>query len=115
MSERKLDCFKIGENVRVIKLQVVDNGNFRKVMEELAALVKKGRVVFVALNDEPFAVSEIRSLAKVVWNAADEVAGVESVMCKDPGQQRGGRGLAMRPGNHQRPSAPEEKMLQQLR
>ena len=48
--------------------------DFRQVMDELAALVEKGGVVFVAFDDEPFAVGEARALAEIVGNAADQIA-----------------------------------------
>ena len=62
------DCLDRGEifkNVRVIEFQVVDDRDLRQVMDELAALVEKRGVIFVALDDEPFAVREARALAKL--------------------------------------------------
>ena len=53
MRERFLDRVQVFKNVRVIEFEVVDDADFRQVMDELAALVKKCRVVFVALDDEP--------------------------------------------------------------
>ena len=77
---------KVFKNVRVIEFKVVDNCDFRQVMDELAALVEKRSVVFVALNDEPIAVSEPRALTEIVRNAADEIAGVQPVVLEDPRQ-----------------------------
>ena len=64
MRKRFLHRVEIFKNVRVVEFQVVDDGDFRLVMDELAALVEKRGVVFVALDDEPFAVREPRALAK---------------------------------------------------
>ena len=55
MRERFFDRVQIFKNVRVIEFEVVDDGDFRQVMDELAPLVEKRRVVFVALDDEPLA------------------------------------------------------------
>src|SRR5277367_2877676 len=51
-----LDGAEVFKNIRVIKFQVVEDDDFREVMDKFAALVKKSRVIFVALNDEPGAV-----------------------------------------------------------
>ena len=99
MAERLLHRREVGEDVRVIELEVVDDGDFGQVMDELAALVEKRRVVFVALDDEPFAVGEPRALAEIVRDAADEIARVQPVVLEHPRQQRGGGGLAVRAGD----------------
>src|SRR5690349_10693561 len=84
-------------------------------MNEFAALVKKGGVIFVAFNDEPWTVREPRALAEIVRNAANEITGVQSVVLEDPRQQRCRRGLAMRARDHNRTLAPNEKFLEQFR
>src|SRR5258706_2588912 len=113
--ERSLDGGKVFKDVRVIELKIVDDGHLGQVMDELAALVEKGGVIFVAFNDEPLAFGEPRSLSKIGWDAADQVAWVESIMFKDPGQQGSGGGLAVRAGDDQRAFAPDEIFLQQFR
>src|SRR5205814_9278230 len=90
MFERGFDGFEVFENVRVIEFEIVDDGDFRQVMNEFAALIKKRGVVFVAFDDEPFAIGETRALAEIVWNAANEIARVEPVMLEDPREQGGG-------------------------
>ena len=86
-----LDFAEAPKNISVVKLEVVDDNGLGQVVDELAALVEKRGVVFVALNNEPVAVGETCALAKVVWDAADEEAGVEAVMIEQPGEQRCGR------------------------
>ena len=83
----------------MVEFEVVDDGDFRQVMDELAALVEKGRVVFVALDDEPFAVGEPRALAEIVRDAADEIARIQAVVLENPRQQRSRGGLAVRAGD----------------
>ena len=80
----------------MIEFEIVDDRDFGQVMHELAALVEKGRVVFVAFNDEPFAVSEARSLAQIIRDASNEIARIQAVVLENPGQERSRRRLAMR-------------------
>src|SRR5271154_5764475 len=80
MREGFFDGFEIFKNVRVVEFEIVDDGDFRLVMDELAALVEKRRVVFITLDDEPFAVRESRALAEIVRNAADEKTRVQSAV-----------------------------------
>ena len=111
-------CFfnrvEIFKNVRVVEFQIVDDADFRQVMDELAALVEKRRVVFVALDDEPFAVREPRALAEIVRDAADEKTWIQSVMLEHPRQQRSRRRLAMRAGDDDGAFAANEKFLQAI-
>src|SRR5205814_1822284 len=96
MLKRGLDRIEAVENVGMIEFEVIDNRDLGQVMNELAALVKEGGVVFVAFDDEPIAVREPRALAEIVRDAANEIARVQAVMLEDPGQQRRGGGLAVR-------------------
>src|SRR5215813_11386792 len=73
--EGGFDGLEIRKNIGMVKFQVIDNGNFRQVMNELAAFVEKSGVVLVAFYNEPVALREARSLAEVVGNAADEITG----------------------------------------
>src|SRR5271170_1046840 len=110
-----LDGVEIFKNVRVIEFQIVDDGNFRQVMDELAALVEKRRVVFVALDDEPLAVRETRALRKIIRDAADEKTRIQTVVLENPRQQRSRRGLAVRSRNNNRTFTANKKFLQQFR
>ena len=110
-----LDFGEAAKNVGVIELEVVDDDGLGEVVDELAALVEKRGVVFVALNHEPVAVGETRALAKVVRDASDEEARVEAVMLEQPCEQRRGGRLAMRAGDDERAFAAQELVLEQLR
>ena len=109
MRERFFDRVEVFKDVRVIELEVVDDADFRQVMDKLAALVEKRGVIFIALDDEPLAACEPGALAEIVRDAADEVAWIQSVVLEHPGQQRSGRGLAMRAGNDDGAFAADEK------
>ena len=106
---------RFGEDVRVVELEVVDDGDLRQVVDELAALVEERGVVFVALDDEPLAVGEPRALAEVVRDAADEEARIQPVVLEHPRQQRRRGGLAVRAGNDERAFAANEELLEQFR
>ena len=99
----------------MIEFEIVEDGHLRPVMDEFAAFVEKGGVVFVALDDEPFAVREPRALAEIVRNAADEIARIQSVVLENPREQRGRGGLAVRAGDDDGAFAADEKFLEQLR
>jgi hypothetical protein len=106
---------RFGEDVGVIELEVVDDRDLGQVMDELAALVEERGVVFVALDDEPFAVREARALAQIVRDAADEETRVQSIVLEHPRQQRGGGGLAVRAADDQTAFAADEKFPEQIR
>ncbi len=113
--KRKLDGREIFENVGMIKFEIVDDDEFREVMNELAPLVEKSGVVFVAFDDEPIAIREASALAEIIRNAADQVTRVPFVVLEDPGKKRSGCGLPMSTGNYERFSAANEKFLEQFR
>ena len=115
MAESFLNRREVFKNVGVIEFEIVEDGDLGQVVDELAALVEKGRVVFVALDDEPLAVREARALAEVVRNAADEERRVQLVVLEDPGEQRGRARLAVRAADHDDALAAHEKFLEQLR
>ena len=73
MFERNLNRIQVFENIRMIKFDIIDDGNLGQVMDKFAAFVEKCGVVFVALNDEPFAISKSRSLAEIVRDSPNEI------------------------------------------
>ncbi len=58
----------------MIELDIVNDRHLGQIMDKLAALVEKRRVVLVPLNNEPFAVCKTRPLTKVVRYPSDQVA-----------------------------------------
>ena len=115
MFEGGPDRLKVFKNVRVIELQIVDDCHLWQVMDELAAFVEEGGVVFVPFDDEPLAVGEAGALAEIVGETADEVAWIEAIVLEHPGQQRGGGGLAVGASDDEGAFAANEKLFQQLR
>src|SRR6185503_901411 len=110
-----LDRSEVLEDIGVVELDVVDHSNIGQVMDELAALIEESRIVLVAFDDKPITGCESRALAEVVRNAADEKTGVETVMFKNPGQQRSRRCFAVCAGHDQGTLATDELFLEQLR
>ena len=114
MAERALDGGEVVKNIGVVEFEIVEDGDFREVMDEFAALVEKRRVIFVPFDDKPLTVSEPRALAQIVRDAADEIARIQAVVFEDPGEQRGRRGFAVRSADHKGASAADEKLLEQF-
>src|SRR4029077_10982797 len=88
---------------------------FGQIMDEFAALIEESSVVFVAFDNEPVAVRETRALAEIVWNAADEITGVQAVVLEYPGQERSGGGFAVGAADDEGAFAANEEFLKQLR
>src|SRR5262249_15911517 len=86
--ECHLNVIQAAEYIGVIKFQVVNDGHLGQVMDKLAALVEEGRVIFVALEDEPVAVRKSGALSQVIRDAPNQVAWLESIVLKYPGEQR---------------------------
>ncbi len=115
MMELGLDRGKIGEDVGVIELQIVQDRGARPVVDELAALVEEGRVVLVGLDHEEVRRRDARGHAEVLRHAADQEAGLVAGVLQDPRQHRGRRGLAMRAGHRQHPLAAQHMFAEPLR
>ena len=98
----------------MIKLEIIDHRNLGQVMDKLTSLIEKSRVVFVPFHNDPFAISEARTLRKIIRNAANQITGAQSVVFKHPRQHRGGGRLAMCAGHHDRAFAANECLLQKF-
>ncbi len=125
MVELALDCSEIVKDVGVIEFQVVQHGCARAVMHELAALVEKGRVVFIGLDHEqwrcrqgpcarngPGGRTQAGRHTKIQRNAADQKTRLQAGAFQNPGQHRGGCRLAMG-ARHGQYVAPLQDMLGQ--
>src|SRR5439155_20634445 len=99
----------------MIEFEIVDEAGLRQVVDALASLVDKRRVVFIAFDDEPVAVGKARALAKIVREAANQIAWIEAVVLEHPGQQRSRGRFAMGARDYQWPFSANEKFLQQFR
>ena len=93
--ELGLDRAQVGKNIGMVELEIVEHGGRREVMNELAALVEKRRVVFIGLDDKGFARAQARGYAKIQRYATNEEPGILAGMIEDPRNHRCGGGLAM--------------------
>ena len=89
------DGGQVVKDVRVIKLEVIQNRRSGSVVDELAALVKKGGVELVCLNDKILATTQTCRDPKVQWHPAYQKTGLKSGLIENPGQHRGGGRFAM--------------------
>src|SRR5712692_8618886 len=70
--KREFHRVEILINVRVVELDVVDDGQLRQVVHELRPLVEIRGVVFVAFDDEVIALRHPKAGAKVLYDSADQ-------------------------------------------
>lgn len=113
--ESELDIRERTEDVGMVHLQVVQQGDFGEVVDELAAFVEERGVILVAFQDEPRRVGEPRALTQVGRDTADEERGIQSGALEHPGEQRRGGGLAVGAGDDQRAFPAQKAFLEQLR
>ena len=68
-AKRQLHRVQIEVDVCVIEFDVVDDGQLRQVVHELWAFVEISCVVFIALDDEVIAVSNMKARAEVLHDS----------------------------------------------
>jgi len=78
MVKLSLDRCKIGEDVGMIKLYVVENSDSRPVMHHLGSLIEEGGIVFISLDHEMALLSQPCRYPKIDWNTSDEKTGLQS-------------------------------------
>ena len=113
--ERQPDRVKIRVDVGVVELDVPDNGDVGQAFEELRGLVKERAVVFIALDDELAAAADAIARIEVLGDAAHEHTRVGAAVGQQPARQCGRCRLAMRAGNDDRSSGPEEMIADGFR
>ena len=117
-----LDRRKISEDVSMIELEIVQDGSPWTVMNELGALVKKRRVVFICLDHEQRlrrasgrCGTQPRRNAEVLRYTANQKTGLATGGFQYPGQHGRGGGLAVRAGHRQHPALMQYVLGQPLR
>src|SRR5205807_219267 len=106
---------EIGVNIGMIEFERSDDQIVGVVVKEFRTLVEEGGIVFVALDDEFPAPAQAVARAEIFGHAADEEIGAASGELKNPGQQGGRGGFAVRAGHDERIVAREEKLLDHFR
>ncbi len=113
--ELPLDGGQVIEDIRVVELQVAQDGDLGAVVDELGALVEEGRIVLVGFNHEGGIVSaETGRDAEVAGHPADQKPRRKPRRLQQPGQQARGGGLAVSAGHGDRPSPGEHFLSQPL-
>ncbi len=97
MVKLSLDRRKIMEDVGMIELYIVQNGDLGPVVDHLGALIEEGRVVFVGFDHEIALCSRPRRHAEVDRNAANEEPRVEPCVFQNPGKHGGSCCFSMCP------------------
>src|SRR5882672_11115845 len=102
MMELSLNRCKIGEDVSMIELYIVQNRQPGPVVDHLGTLVEEGSIVFISFDHEIGLCSQPGRYAKVDRNAANEEPRVESRILQNPGNHGGSRRFSMCPsyGEH---------------
>ena len=113
-AERGLHRVEVGVEVRVVELDRREDERPRRVVEELRPLVRVGRRVLVALDDERRPAAERGGAREVRGLAADEVSGVAARRGEEPREERGRRRLAVRAGDDDGVPAREDLVVERL-
>ena len=99
----------------MVELDIVDDYEFREVVQEFGALVEEGRVVFVPFQHGKVGIREAAAAAQVAGDAADHEAGVHSGILHQPREHGGRGGFAVRSGHHVVALAAQEVFLHRFR
>jgi hypothetical protein len=75
MMELTFDSLDVRVNVRMVKLEIIEDDGPRAVVNELRTLIKESRVVLVRLDDEERALAKTRTDTEIVRNAANQKPG----------------------------------------
>ncbi len=75
MDKLGLDGFQIGENIGMIKFQIIQNQSAGMVVQKLAALVEKSGVIFIAFQHEFGTIAQSGTAAKIFRHAANQKTG----------------------------------------
>lgn len=65
MAEGFFDGGEVFKDIRVVELQIVQESYLGAVVDKLTALIKKGRVVFIPLDNKPGAISKTGTLTQI--------------------------------------------------
>ena len=122
--ELGLDGLQIREDIRVVKLEIVEDRGARVVVDKLGAFVEKCGVVFVGLDHKERALAtwllsrctgQTCRQTKVLRDTTNQKTRRQTGIFKNPGQHRGGGGFAVRAGYRQHPLVVQHLLGQPLR
>ena len=106
---------QVGVDVGVVEFDGGEHRHPGPEVHELGALVEKGGVVFVALQDHVRAPAHPVIGLEIPGDAAHHEAGVQAQGVEQPGDERRGGGLAVGAGHHQALALAHQEAVQRLR
>ncbi|MNT27143.1 hypothetical protein D3C72_1627600 [compost metagenome] len=115
MVELPLDRSQIRENIRVIKLKVIEDRRARAVVNKFRAFVEEGAVVFIGLDHEERRAAQTCRHREVLRYATDQEARTHAGMLQHPSQHTAGGGFTVGTGHRQHPAPLQDVIRQPLR
>ena len=116
MVEGARNVGEIAKDIRVVEFQVIENEDAGAIVNEFAAFVEKGGVVFVALDDEGgIEVSQLVTGREVERDTTDKVSGVHASLGQGKRSERRGGGFAVCSGYDDCGSRADEFFANELR
>ena len=113
--EAALYILQITKNIGMVELQIVQRHDLRAIVDKLAALVEKGRVILVALDDKGRPSAQARPTRQVARRPANQPT--RRLPCpfqQVGGERRSGR-LAMRARDHHGSPPRQHGVMKKLR
>lgn len=101
LPEGFLDGSDIGVDVGVVKLDIIQDDQFWKIVEKLAPFIGEGGVVFVSFQNPEGSFAVVASSGKVHGNASDEPTRLQAAFLQKKGQHGRGGGLSVGAGDDQ--------------
>src|SRR5688572_20246166 len=115
MTKLPLDLCKIGEDVCMIELDVVQDDRLRPIVDELRALIEKGGVIFVALDHKQARWRQAGRDREVAWDAPDQKAWGAPRVLEDPCQHRRSRRFPVGSRDSEHPLIYQNVLFEPLR
>src|ERR1700730_13238241 len=86
--ERSLNRIEVLINICVIEFDRRQDDGVRKIVQEFRTFIEECGVVFIAFQDEVFAVSKLETAAEIFCDSANQERRMSSRALKDPGKHR---------------------------
>ena len=90
-----LNSCQILEDIRMVKLQIIDHQGIGKVMHELGALIKESTIVLIGLHHKIITVCKPRRQPKILGHTANQKARSQACCIEDFRQHTAGCSFAV--------------------
>ena len=95
LTERFLNCGEVGVDVGMVEFYVIENDQFREILEKLAAFIGEGGVVLVSLQHPKGSGTVMAAGGEIEGDSSDKPARVELSFFEKKGEHSGGGGFAV--------------------